>query len=221
VERLDKSHWTLLAALARNGTLSAAAASLRITQSAASQRLREAERRLGVVLVVRTGKTLNLNTAGERIARAGEELSRTLADAIWIGRRRRERLRLAVGHHDSTALNLALIQQLYASGAGFDIEVLRSGTDETAWLLNRNVADAALLPAPPQMGGITSQALVADRLVAVEPADDPLACQNALRPIDFKDRTTSPMAFIHSPAGSTSSSFVPATSIPQTWPRSN
>lgn len=65
--RLGLHHLALLAAIAEAGGLSAAAQRLAITQSAASHRLREAERRTGVPLVRRSPSGVTLTPEGERL----------------------------------------------------------------------------------------------------------------------------------------------------------
>ncbi len=71
VSSLDRAHYQLLLALDRRGTISAAATELFITQSAASQRLREAERRLGFPLTTRQGRTVALTPAAQTPGRSG------------------------------------------------------------------------------------------------------------------------------------------------------
>ncbi|MHA3977564.1 LysR family transcriptional regulator [Halovulum sp. GXIMD14794] len=65
--RLGLNHLALISALAETGGVSAAAARLGITQSAASHRLREAERRTGSILVTRTPSGATLTPEGERL----------------------------------------------------------------------------------------------------------------------------------------------------------
>ena len=77
--RLGTHHLSLLVALAETGSVAAAGTRLGITQSAASHRLREAERRLGVDLVRRNPSGATLTRDGERLrgfaARFLQELS--------------------------------------------------------------------------------------------------------------------------------------------------
>lgn len=80
IPRLGMHHLALLVALAETGGVAAAAARLGITQSAASHRLREAERRLGATLVRRGPSGVSLTPEGERLRSFAEwslgELSR-------------------------------------------------------------------------------------------------------------------------------------------------
>lgn len=97
--RLNLNHLALLDALAETGTLTAAATRLGVTQSAASHRLREAERRLGARLARRAqGGRLTLTPEGEQLrdfaARTLGELARLERDiaARQSGDRRLVRL---------------------------------------------------------------------------------------------------------------------------------
>lgn len=181
--RLDRTHLSLLAALRRQGTLTAAAESLHITQAAASQRLREAERRLGIDLVARQGRTVALTPAGERLALAGDEVDRSLrlaeADAVWMGRRG-ARLRLAMNHHDGPRIYDAL-----RAAAAVDLEVLRCRGDEPAVLVKRGEADLAVLPAAPVLSGVEGSEIATDRLTGIVPSGHALAVKAALGPEDF------------------------------------
>lgn len=66
--RLTTNHLALLATLAETGAVGAAARRLGLTQSAASHRLREAERRIGAALVIRETGGVRLTEEGERLA---------------------------------------------------------------------------------------------------------------------------------------------------------
>lgn len=185
--RLDRRHWSLLAALDLDGSLTAAAEGLGITQSAASQRLREAERRMGVPLIVRRGRGVMLNAAGARLATAGAALEASLstaeADALWVGRRRRPRLRLAQDHHDSPSVAAAVAR--ICAGCGVDLEIVRCAAADVASRLLSGDADAAVLPHEAELPGIAAEPLFDDRLVAVAPRGSSLAEIEAAAPEDF------------------------------------
>ncbi|MEM8704642.1 MAG: LysR family transcriptional regulator, partial [Pseudomonadota bacterium] len=72
IPKLAIHHLTLLTALSETGSMTVSASRLGITQSAASHRLREAERRIGVALVQRGDTGLQLTPEGERVRRLGE-----------------------------------------------------------------------------------------------------------------------------------------------------
>lgn len=193
MSRLNRSHWQLLLALDDLGSVSAAADAVAITQSAATQRLREAERRLGVALVERVGKTLRLNRSGQRIAAAGRELEPRLdaaeADAIWLGRNAGPRLRVLQSHYDRQAWLPAFARRLEDEGLDVEVEVIRAAGREGAHALASGDADAALWPKPVAFPGIESTPLFAEPLAAFVPPDDPLAARDSLVPADFATRT--------------------------------
>jgi len=76
--KLGMHHLALLLGLAETGNVSAAAARLGITQSAASHRIREAERRIGVTLTRRVSGGMVLTPEGERIRILADRLLREL-----------------------------------------------------------------------------------------------------------------------------------------------
>lgn len=188
MSKLERAHWELLAALQRHKTLSAAAEAVYITQAAASQRMKEAERRLGIQLVDRRGKALRLNPSGKRLAEMGERMEQQLqhaeSDAIWLGQRTRARWRLVQDHHDSPALFL-LFHQLCESTLSYDAELVRSGQHAPLQMINSGDGDCAFLPQSTGATGLTAFPLITDYLVAAVPADSPLATKSSLKPEDF------------------------------------
>ena len=187
--KLDRAHWSLLAALRQYRTLSAAADAVHITQAAASQRLKEAERRLGISLVERRGKSIRLNASGLRIAETGEQMEQQLrnaeTDAIWLGQRTRSRWRLAQDYHDSPEL-VALISRICASPLlNRDVELIRCGQLIPLQLLTNGEADCAVLPQPTTATDVETALLLADQLVAVIAPDHVLAEKTELVAADF------------------------------------
>lgn len=217
--RLDRRHWSLLAALDLDGSLTAAAEGLGITQSAASQRLREAERRMGVPLIVRRGRGVMLNAAGARLATAGAALEASLstaeADALWVGRRRRPRLRLAQDHHDSPSVAAAVAR--ICAGCGVDLEIVRCAAADVASRLLSGDADAAVLPHEAELPGIAAEPLFDDRLVAVAPAAVPWRRSRRRRRKTSPGTAISPTGCFPDRGGSTRASSGPE---PRFQPRS-
>ena len=69
-------------AVARTGTVAAAAEELAVTASAISHLVRQLERRLGVRLFTRKGRGLALTADGERLAASVGPAPATIADAV-------------------------------------------------------------------------------------------------------------------------------------------
>jgi LysR family transcriptional regulator, regulator for metE and metH len=78
---LEVRDLVLVQAVVEQGSLSAAARHLGLTQPALSRQLAEAERRLGTVLFLRQGRRLHLAPPGHRLLAAAQELLPNLARA--------------------------------------------------------------------------------------------------------------------------------------------
>lgn len=123
---LDTSHLELLAALSENSTLASASKSINLSPSAASRRLQDAERLLGVSLTSKSGRTLRLTAAGRILAEAAAHTSKQLAEAElaarWLGNDGKQPIRIGVGFQDS-------ISWLLPKSVDLRYEIARVGQD--------------------------------------------------------------------------------------------
>ncbi|UWP84895.1 LysR family transcriptional regulator [Dactylosporangium fulvum] len=78
---LEPRRLSVLAAIARRGTLAGAAAALHVTPSAVSQALAQLEHTVGRPLVDRSGRRAVLTAAGRMLAARAEAIERELAEA--------------------------------------------------------------------------------------------------------------------------------------------
>ena len=79
---IENSQLQVLMALNSADSLSAAAESLNITQSAVSQHIKNLELKVGFSVVTRQGKTLVLTPGGKRLAKLGQQYSKKFDEAI-------------------------------------------------------------------------------------------------------------------------------------------
>lgn len=183
---LDRTHLRLLIDLDRTGSLSRAAETQRITQSAASQRLHEAERRLGLSLTQKTGRSLALTAAGRHLVNKASEAERMLRDAEseaqWIARSGGTKWRLIVSIFDRMDF-ATLSRELEAKGVS--LSVLCRPTDHVAALLKDGAADAALMLGPTRPPGRAVMPVAADRLVAICGTYHPLAGRKSVSAKDI------------------------------------
>ncbi|WP_353827833.1 LysR family transcriptional regulator ArgP [Agromyces sp. SYSU T0242] len=142
-----------LAAVVDGGTFEAAAAELRVTPSAVSQRVKQLEQRLGRVLVVRS-KPVRPTEAGAAVVRLARQLALLEHDALaaFGGRSDDESARpvtvpLAV-NADSLATWFLPALARVAEGRAVVFDLHRDDQDFTAGLLESGVV----------MGAVTSQA---------------------------------------------------------------
>jgi len=195
LNRLERSHYQLLLAIDDHGTISAAAEALIMTQSAASQRLRQAEQRLGIQLTERAGRTVALTPAALRLvrgARQSEPLLRSAeVEAQWLANADVPTLTIAVDAFDTLWWLGSLAAGLDAA-ADVDrasIRVTRCAVgDGPQWVADGR-ADVYLGPqsASYVTGAAAGRSLFDDQLVGVVGPTNPLAAKSHLTPADFHD----------------------------------
>jgi len=168
---LERRHYRLLSAIHVHGQLSQAARSVGLTQSAASHQIREAERRLGIRLFARAGRTLVLTAAGLRLVQAAQvseaALAEAEAEATWLDRGAAPRLRVAVGAYDTLGWLPAAARRLQQSTPAFDLEIVRCAVGGDLACVTENLADVAIAPASSAPGHLARIDLFADPLAAV------------------------------------------------------
>lgn len=178
---LDRHHFQLLLAFSETENLGRAAERLSISPSAASHRLKEAERRLGVRLAEPEGRSLRLTNAGIRLAaaaavsedalRAGEETSR------WLGSSDRTTVRVALDFFDRAPW-------FYRYGGfgmfPFRVDIVRVPYGTSAEAVARRIVDVgvAVVPGHEPEGDV----LAYDELAAAVPAGHPAIERGALLP---------------------------------------
>lgn len=168
---LDRSHLQLLIAIKENQQLGAAARSLNLSPSAASHRIKEAERRLGVNLVETQGRVARLTAAGIHLAIVAksteEETERAEETARWLDAGKSTSVRLAVGFYDAMPW---LIDVLTQTDLDVRVDVVRvaAGSEERA--VRSGEADLAFVPRIDEPSALPSISLGQDKLVAILPS---------------------------------------------------
>lgn len=187
-ESLDRLHTDLLVAIKHTGLLRRAAEMLAISPSAASHRLKEGERRLGIELAVADGRTLRLTAAGEHLADAAEIAQSSLRSAEetarWMAAADRPTVRLALDFYDTAPWFERLIGLEDRSS---DLDFVRVAYDGTRDAVFHRRADlgVVVVPAAAPPDGV----LVADELAAVVRADHPARRRGVLDPADIGEAT--------------------------------
>ena len=185
---LDRSHYQLLLELSRAGTISGAADRLYITQSAASQRLQQAERRFGFPLTVRVGRRLALTPAAKRLVEAADASERALTagevDAQWLSTAGKPALLIAIDVFDYTPWLTPAIVEFGDNAETAGIEVVRAPAGDAHRMLTDRRADVTL-QAGPSTGPLAARQLFDDDLVGVVGDASPLRDRRALAPDDF------------------------------------
>ncbi|WP_148254145.1 LysR family transcriptional regulator [Aidingimonas lacisalsi] len=184
---LDIKYYVLIDAIATHGTLQDAAAAIGLTQPAATHRVREMERRLGVSLFIREGRRLVLTSPGKRLLATAREVLPQLQTAeheAWqLARRVEPALRMGIGPYDTFA---HIIPSLYDQHDR-DVDLVRLPMREmTAALLSRRV-DIILMIDVPSQRGLTYESVFEAPLVAVLPPSHAYANASVIPPQVFDE----------------------------------
>jgi DNA-binding transcriptional LysR family regulator len=156
------------------GSFSAAARRLNLTQPAVSLQVRELERRFGVQLVERLGRHAHATVPGRELAAAAERILREceLADAAM--RRFRDGW---VGHVHVATTNTAMmydlppvLRRLRNDHPGIELHVTNMPTRESVEHILDNKADLALVTLPVSSKHLRITPLRPQELVAIFPA---------------------------------------------------
>ncbi|CDO59852.1 putative LysR-family transcriptional regulator [Candidatus Phaeomarinobacter ectocarpi] len=193
--RLDRKHLALVCAIAREGTMTAAANALAVSQPALSKQLTQLEEMLGTPLFERTGKSTSTGQTTMRLTRPGrafEQRARSLLEEFQAfettlntrvgGASGRLRIATDVIHNDAA---LARAMRAFTSDhpgieldAGPEIAPLDALTAEKV--------DLAIVGEAPTMSGVAYTQLEPDELVAVMRADHGLAAKAHVTPDDLE-----------------------------------
>lgn len=170
------------AAVARHRHFGRAAQEVYITQSALSQQVARLEGELGLALLVRTPKGVELTPAGlelrDRASAILQEVARTRAAMDGHRGAVRGVARMAATAHDSAAVPPALVA-FHRAHPQVQLSLRHCGPAQLTEMLGMRMIDAGVLgiddggPAIPP--GTTVQTICEERLRLVCAADDPLA----------------------------------------------
>jgi DNA-binding transcriptional LysR family regulator len=175
MRQLNLDHLRALAEVVKQGSFSAAARRLNLTQPAVSLQIRELEARWGVQLVERLGKQAHATAPGRdlieraqmifRECEAVEESMRHYRDG-WLGR-------VHIGT-TLTALMYELppvLRELHASHPRVDLVVTNMSTRDAVERVLGNAIDLALVTLPVKPAQLKITPLRLQKLVAIFPVD--------------------------------------------------
>jgi DNA-binding transcriptional LysR family regulator len=170
------------AAVARFGHFGRAAQEVYVTQSALSQQVARLEAELGVALLVRTPKGVELTPAGVELCEHATTILGQVAQARAAidGHRGAARgvARIAATAHDSAALPPALVA-FHRTHPQVQLSLRHCGPVQLTELLGTRMIDAAILgvddDGPPMPAGATARIISEEPLRLVCASDDALA----------------------------------------------
>jgi molybdate transport repressor ModE-like protein len=160
---IDPRHLRVLRAVARTGSLAAAARALGYTQPAVSQQMKALEKTVGTPVVVRAGRGVRLSEAGEVLLRhAGGILARLTAaeeELAAIAGLRSGRVRLASFPTANSTLVPSAVAEVRAAEPGVRVSLTEAEPPEALALLRGGECEIALaFRYPERSGGCTCRA---------------------------------------------------------------
>lgn len=165
---MDINRLRVLDAIARNGSITAAAVDLHYAQASVSHHIARLQEDVGAALVRRAGRGIVLTPEGELLARRAHEILRRIdeagAEVGALNRQLQSRLRIAA--FQSALLEL-IPPALASMSAGFSLELRESHPDDALELLRANEVDVAIVNRLDDDG-------LGDDLSGVKLYDDPM-----------------------------------------------
>jgi LysR family transcriptional activator of glutamate synthase operon len=183
---MDIRQLRYFAVLARQRHFTRAAALLQIAQPALSQQIQTLERELGVVLLNRTRRRVELTAAGEALLARAErilaELEHTQAEMAEFAGLRRGRVLLGALQSLSGYWLSDVLARFHARSPGIELALREDGSEQLVQLLSAAQLDFALVhvtgePWPPYLleAELVAEPLLREELVLIAPPAHPLA----------------------------------------------
>jgi LysR family transcriptional regulator for metE and metH len=186
---LEVRHLKLIAAVAREGSITKAGNHLYLTQSALSHQLRDAEEKLGVALFVRLNKRMILTPAGERLLSSAQtildEMKRVEEDIRQIALSREGILRISTECYTCYHWLPSLLKIFNQKFPRIEVQIVVGATADPLQALLDGKIDLALVSDPPKNNKLVYTPLFQDEFVVVVSNDHPLATRSFVKAEDF------------------------------------
>jgi len=190
---LERGHLEILRAVERCGTLTAAADSLHLTQSALSHTIAKLERRAGVKLWQREGRSLRLTQAGEYLLAMAERLLPQFetAEALLGQYAAGERgsLRIGMECHPCYQWLLKVVSRYLAAWPDVDVDVKQKFRFGGMGALFNHEIDLIVTPDPLLTPGVSYLPVFDYEQVLVVGREHRLAQQAHVQPADLAGET--------------------------------
>ena len=187
---LQRLHLQIIVEVERQGSLTAAADALALTQSALSHSIKKLEKQLGTSIWMRDGRSLVLTQAGRYLLALGERLLPQLALAEshvhQIAEGLRGTLRFGMECHPCYQWLLTVTDPFLQAYADVDIDVIQKFQFGGLGALLNHEIDMLVTPDPVFRPGLHFEPVFDYEQVLVVSNQHPLAAQNWVAPHDLQ-----------------------------------
>jgi DNA-binding transcriptional LysR family regulator len=188
---VELRHLRYFVAVAEELSFTRAARRLHMSQPPLSTQMRDLERELGVPLFTRTGRTVALTPAGEALLGEARRLLVQVEQALRTTQRIGEgevgRLTIGFVPAASTATLPDALRALRERHPAVELYLREMAPDELVAALHAGGVDVALLYLPFSDPEIEVRVVASEPLIAVLPADHPLAGRERLSAADLRE----------------------------------
>jgi len=190
-DMLDRAHLALVREVERQGSVTAAAARLHLTQSALSHAMKKLETQAGVPLWIREGRSLRLTQAGEHVLDVAnrllpqlEQADQALAD---LSRGSRGSLHIGMECHPCYQWLLKIVGDYLQRWRDVDVDVKQKFRFGGLAALLEHEIDLLVTPDPTPRPGLIFEPVFDYEQVLVVGQDHPLAPLHHVEPQQLAD----------------------------------
>jgi LysR family transcriptional regulator, regulator for metE and metH len=190
---IERAHLAILREVERQGSLTAAADVLCLTQSALSHAIRKLERQLGTAVWRRDGRQLRLTQAGIHLQSLAKRLLPQLEHAEQViaqfAAGQRGSLRIGIECHPCYQWLLPLVEPYLHAWPDVDVDVKRAFQFGGMAALFSHDIDLLVTPDPLHKPGLHFEPVFAYRQVLAVGLQHPLAARRHVEPAQLSDQT--------------------------------
>ncbi|MES2277983.1 MAG: LysR family transcriptional regulator [Bacteroidota bacterium] len=184
-------HFRLVDTIHKEGTLTKAAETLHLTQSALSHQLRELEREMGVDVFHRQGKRLLLSEQGDRFLQSAKkilaEIKSLEEDISNFKNGQVGKLSISMQSYTSYHWLPAIIKDFRSRWPDINIQIVADATQRPLEYLLRGDIDLGIVRTQMVNTKIAYEKVFEDSLVVIMSTDHPLAAREVIEFSDFQD----------------------------------
>ena len=193
MSQLERIHLTLLREVQRQGSLTAAAKSLGLTQSALSHSVRKLEQQLGTPIWERAGRGLKLTAAGDQLMALAQRVLPQLEHAEHVlaqfARGERGTLRIGMECHPCYQWLLTIVEPYLGAYPDVDLDVKQKFQFGGIGALFGHEIDMLVTPDPLRRKGLHFEPVFDYEQVLVVGTNHSLAGRSYVLPVDLERET--------------------------------